>query len=378
MILFILAILISVGSLVYTRHFVRTLKLQERAKVEQWAKATRMIVSADTEQDLDLLLSIIENNNSVPVILADGDDNIITSVNLDEERSNDMDYLKAQLAKMKEGNEPITIDLGDGFYNKIYYKDSNLLTELQVFPYIQIFLLAVFITIAYLAFNASKKMEENQVWTGLSKETAHQLGTSTSSLSGWVEILEDKYPETTSIADEIRQDVERLEKITDRFSGIGKKPILVDTNVVPAIMRTGSYLKSRVSSKVEFNIKDIENKSVTAPVNMTLLEWVIENISKNAIDAMEGAGVISYAVFDEDNNVIIDISDTGKGLSKKAFKTIFKAGYTTKKHGWGLGLSLAQRVIEEFHNGKLFVKESEIGKGTTIRIVLKKSKSNKS
>ncbi|MBP5473197.1 MAG: HAMP domain-containing histidine kinase [Bacteroidales bacterium] len=335
-----------------------------------------MIVSADTEQDLDLLLSIIENNNSVPVILADGDDNIITSVNLDEERSNDMDYLKAQLAKMKEGTEPITIDLGDGFYNKIYYKDSNLLTELQVFPYIQIFLLAVFITIAYLAFNASKKMEENQVWTGLSKETAHQLGTPTSSLSGWVEILEDKYPETTSIADEIRQDVERLEKITDRFSGIGKKPILVDTNVVPAIMRTVSYLKSRVSSKVEFNIKDIENKSVTAPVNMTLLEWVIENISKNAIDAMEGAGVISYAVFDEDNNVIIDISDTGKGLSKKAFKTIFKAGYTTKKHGWGLGLSLARRVIEDFHNGKLFVKESEIGKGTTIRIVLKKSKSN--
>ena len=201
MILFILAILISVGSLVYTRHFVRTLKLQERAKVEQWAKATRMIVSADTEQDLDLLLSIIENNNSVPVILADGDDNIITSVNLDEERSNDMEYLKAQLAKMKEGNEPITIDLGDGFFNKLYYNDSYLLTELQVFPYIQIFLLAVFVTIAYLAFNASKKMEENQVWTGLSKETAHQLGTPTSSLSGWVEILEDKYPETTSVAD---------------------------------------------------------------------------------------------------------------------------------------------------------------------------------
>lgn len=369
LVLLLLAIIIGAGSLIYTNNLVNILQVEERNKVELWAKATRMIVSAETEQDLDLLLSIIENNNTVPVILTDGEDNIITSVNFDSVKLVNPLYLPEQLQKIKEREEPIVIDLGDGFTNHIYYKDSIILTLLMYFPYIQLIIITTFIIIAYLGFNSTKKAEENQVWTSMSKETAHQLGTPTSSLAGWVEVLEEKYPDVT-ITNEIKLDVERLEKITCRFSSIGTRPSLKEINITEAITKTIKYLKTRVSSKVNFNINfDVDSK-VIAKADSALLEWVIENISKNAVDAMEGKGDINYHLIQTPEQVIIDISDTGKGLSHNTYKKIFKAGFTTKKHGWGLGLSLAKRIIEEFHKGKLFVKESEIGKGTTFRILL--------
>lgn len=367
--LLILAILIGAGSLYYTHFLVDMLKIEERNKVELWAKATKMIVDADTEQDLELLLSIIENNNTVPVILTEGDDNIIASVNFDPNKEMDTLYMRKQLEKMKGGNEPIIFDLGEGFVNTIYYKDSVILTQLTYFPYIQLGVITLFIVIAYLAFNSAKRAEENQLWTSLSKETAHQLGTPTSSLAGWVEVLQERYPDMEVTA-EIGLDVKRLEKITERFAKVGTRPSLTEENIIPLFCKTISYLRKRVSSKVEFITSFGQEESVILPVNSALFEWVIENLSKNAVDAMGGEGTITYSVFSEEGQVYIDISDTGKGIPKKMFKKIFKPGYTTKKHGWGLGLSLAKRIIEEYHKGKLFVRDSEPGKGTTLRIIL--------
>ncbi len=371
LLLLILAIVIGAGSLLYTHYMVDKLKIEERNKVELWAKATQMIVDADTEQDLELLLSIIENNNTVPVILTEGEDNIIASVNFDPNKERDTLYMRKQLEKMKGGNEPIIFDLGEGFINTIYYKDSVILTQLTYFPYIQLGIITIFIVIAYLAFNSAKKAEENQLWTSLSRETAHQLGTPTSSLAGWVEVLQEKYPDM-EVAAEMGLDVKRLEKITERFAKVGTKPSLSEENIVPLFDKTIAYLRKRVSSKVDFIATFGREEPIILPVNSALFEWVIENLSKNAVDAMGGEGTITYSIFSEEKEVYIDISDTGKGIPKKMVKKIFKPGYTTKKHGWGLGLSLAKRIIEEYHKGKLFVKESEPGKGTVIRIILAK------
>jgi len=371
LVLLLLAIAIGAGSLWYTRDLVDVLEREERNKVELWAKATRMIVMADSEQDLDFFFSITGNNTTVPVILTDGDDNIISSVNFDEKRLADPRYLEGQLAKMKNRNEPITIDLGDGFSNIIYYKDSTILTRLIYFPYIQLGVISLFILIAYLAFNSAKKAEENQIWASLTKETAHQLGTPTSSLGGWVEVLNDRYPDD-EVSGEIALDVERLEKITERFSRIGTKPALKKENIIPIFSKTIGYLQKRVSSKVNFTVNFNNDEVVEVDLNCALFEWVVENISKNSIDAMGGEGTLTYTLVTTPETVVIDISDTGKGMPKKIFKKIFKPGFTTKQHGWGLGLSLAKRIVGEFHGGKLFVKESEVGKGTTMRIILKR------
>lgn len=371
LVLLLLAIAIGAGSLWYTRDLVDVLKREERNKVELWAKATKMIVMADQEQDLDFFFSIIENNNTVPVILTNGDDSIIASVNFDESKLSDPHYLEGQLEKMKTRNEPITIDLGDGYSNIIYYKDSTILTQLIYFPYIQLGVISLFILIAYLAFNSAKKAEENQIWASLTKETAHQLGTPTSSLGGWVEVLNDRYPDD-EVSGEIALDVERLEKITERFSRIGTKPVLKKENIIPIFTGTIGYLKKRVSSKIDFSTNFNSEEVVETEFNGALFEWVIENISKNSVDAMGGEGKLSYTLLTTPESVVIDITDTGKGMPKKIHKKIFKPGFTTKQHGWGLGLSLAKRIVEEFHGGKLFVKESELGKGTTMRIILKR------
>ena len=372
--LFLFAILTGSGSLIYTRYLVDILKVEERKKVELWAQSTIMINSADPDdpdQNLDFPFSIIENNSTIPVILTDEADSIISSGNFDEMRMRDPVYIKLQLEKIKKKNTPIIIDLGEGYLNKIYYKDSIILTQLNFYPYIQMGIIVLFILVAYLAFRSSRKAENNQVWVSMSKETAHQLGTPTSSLAGWVEILNQKYPEMPQVR-EIALDVERLEKITERFSRIGSRPILKIENIVTIILQTVDYLKSRTSSKISFIFDFDESKAITAPVNAALFEWVIENISKNAIDAMEGSGRIAYRISETGKNILIDISDTGKGIPKRAFKKIFNPGYTTKQHGWGLGLSLTKRIIEEFHKGQIYVKQSEIGEGSSIRIVLKK------
>ncbi|MDX9725804.1 MAG: ATP-binding protein [Bacteroidales bacterium] len=370
--LFLFAILIGVSSLIYTQLLVRSLKQEERKKVEIWAEATRLINSADSTQNLDFLADIIENNNTVPVILTDGNDSILGARNLGPDKSEDPAYIALRLKKIKDANEPIIIELANGFTNKIYYKDSIILSKLIYYPYIQLGFIVLFILASYLALSSSRKAEQNRVWVGMSKETAHQLGTPTTSMSGWIEILQNNYPDLP-VTKELALDVKRLEKVTERFSGIGSKPTLTQENILSLIQNSVNYLKTRSSSKVLFVLPFSPDEEINIPVNPALFEWVIENVCKNAIDAMEGDGSITIRVENSDKHAVIDFYDTGKGLPKSSWKKIFLPGFTTKKRGWGLGLSLAKRIIEEYHSGKIFVKSSEIGKGTCIRILMKNS-----
>jgi len=359
------------GSLIYTGNLVNKLKIEERENVRMWAQATSLISVADTTQDVEFLSQVIDNNNTVPVILTDESDSIISSRNFDREKMKDPGYLYKALNNIKVRNNPILIPLENNHFNKIYYKDSTILTMLIYYPYIQLALIVLFIIVSYLAFSSSRKVEQNQVWVGMSKETAHQLGTPTSSLAGWIEVLQDRHPEV-SVTRELALDVQRLEKVTERFSRIGSKPSLSNENVVPIISRTIEYLKSRTSSKVRFIADFKPERTLNVPLNTALFEWVIENVFKNAIDSMEGSGDITIKLTETEKTVIIDIIDTGKGIPKSAFKKIFNPGFTTKQRGWGLGLSLAKRIIEEYHRGRIFVKNSEMDKGSCIRIVMKK------
>jgi signal transduction histidine kinase len=361
------------GSLVYTEYLVSKLKVEERKNVQLWAEATRLVSLPDTIQNVEFLSTIIENNNTVPVILTDESDSIISSRNFDSRKAGDYSYIKNQLDKIKIRNQPIINNLENGHYNLIYYKDSIILTMLIYYPYIQLGIIVFFILVSYLAFRSSRKAEQNQVWVGMSKETAHQLGTPTSSLAGWIEILEQKHP-GISITKELALDVERLEKVTERFSRIGSKPLITVENIIEIISRTLDYLKSRTSSKVKINIDYNPEGKVEVPINSALFEWVIENVFKNAVDSMEGNGEITIKITESEKNALIDITDTGKGIPKSAFKKIFNPGFTTKQRGWGLGLSLAKRIIEEYHNGRIFVRQSEVGKGSCIRIVMNKGK----
>jgi nitrogen-specific signal transduction histidine kinase len=371
--LLLIAVLVGMGSLIYTESLVSKLKVEERRNVQLWAEATRLISLPDTSQNVEFLSTIIENNNTVPVILTDESDSIISARNFDAHKSGDYKYIKEQLEKIKERNKPIVNNLEKGHYNLIYYKDSIILTMLIYYPYIQLGIIIFFILVSYLAFRSSRKAEQNQVWVGMSKETAHQLGTPTSSLAGWIEILEQKHP-GISITKELALDVQRLEKITERFSRIGSKPVIKSDNIIGIISRTVDYLKLRTSSKVKIITDYNPDEKVVVPVNAALFEWVIENVFKNAVDSMEGIGEITVRITETERHALIDISDTGKGIPKSAFKKIFNPGFTTKQRGWGLGLSLAKRIIEEYHNGKIFVRHSEVGKGSCIRIVMNRDR----
>ena len=374
MFLLLFAVIIGMGSLIYTEYLVSKLKVEERKNIQLWAEATRLISLPDTLQNVEFLSTIIENNNTVPVILTDESDSIIAARNFDSHKIADYRFLRKNLEKIKEQNKPIVNNLGNGHFNLIYYKDSIILRMLIFYPYIQVALIILFILVSYQAFSSSRKAEQNSVWVGMSKETAHQLGTPTSSLAGWIEILQNKYPEV-SVTKELARDVERLEKVTERFSRIGSKPSLTMENIVPIISRTVDYLRSRASSKIKFVYDHSYKNEVIVPVNAALFEWVIENVSKNSMDAMEGIGEINIHISESEKHALIDISDTGKGIPKSAFNKIFNPGFTTKQRGWGLGLSLAKRIIEEYHNGKIFVRHSEVGKGSCIRIVMNKGKS---
>ena len=371
--LLIFAVIIGLFSLLYTQNLIKSLKSEEKKKAELWAEATRQLVSSsDSGQSLDFLYSIIETNKTVPVILTDGSDTIISVTNIDPEKINDKKFLKQELVRMKEKNPPIIINVGNGKINRIYFRESIILRKLIYYPYIQLSVIMLFILVSYLAFSSSRRAEQNQVWVGMSKETAHQLGTPTSSLAGWIEILQIKYPEI-QIIEELSRDLERLEKVAERFSKIGSRPDLTDENVIAVINQTIDYLKSRTSSKVMINIDQGSLKELILPINSALFSWVIENVCKNAVDAITGNGVINIRITESGQFAFIDISDNGKGIPKSAYKKIFKPGYTTKKTGWGLGLSLAKRIIEEYHNGKIFVRNSELGIGSSIRIAMKKS-----
>lgn len=443
----------------YTNELFEKLRKEERKKVELWANGTRQLGNPNFNMDdLTIIVEMIRNNETVPVILADEEGNIISSRNLDSIREKNIAYLKEQMKIMKQEHEPIEINiyngqknylyyrdsklfselkvvlddhvksfisevainsasvpviytdstktvvlasgnidstklhdpaflqktldemaaentpieiqLGGGQTSYIYYKDSFLLTQLRYYPLVQFTVIGLFLLIAYILFSTSRKAEQNQVWVGMAKETAHQLGTPLSSLIAWLEYLEMKGTDPETIK-EIRQDVRRLETITERFSKIGSMPVLEKKNLVDVLTGSIGYMRTRTSKNVVYSL-NAPSTELNAAVNVPLFDWVIENLCRNAVDAMDGKGSITIDLQDQSQFVYIDITDTGKGISKSKFKTVFEPGFTTKKRGWGLGLSLTKRIIENYHAGKIFVKRSEPGAGTTFRIVLKK------
>jgi hypothetical protein len=371
MFLLLCAFLIGVGSLWYTNELVRKLANEEKKKVELWARATSLIPKSDIKgESLDFLFSVVQYNETVPVILVDKDTNILMFRNLDTIKVTKPLYLEKKLLKMMAENPPIEIKYMPSKKQYLYFSRSIILNQLTYYPFIQLAVILLFIMVAYFAFSSSRRAEQNKVWVGLSKETAHQLGTPISSLLAWVEIMKQQQNDSGMI-EELQKDIQRLSKITERFSKIGSQPLITNNNVVEIVKNVIEYLKTRSSEKIQF-ILETENQEVIIPVNPPLFEWVIENISKNAMDALEGQGIISIKIFGDEFHEYIEVKDNGKGISKSNYKTIFKPGFTTKERGWGLGLSLTKRIVEEYHKGKIFVSESELGKGTTIRIILRK------
>ena len=441
----------------YTNSLFDRLKSEERKKVELWAEGSKKLANPNLDVgDLGFIFEVIKNNESVPVILTDENNKVISSRNLDSALAGDEKYLaeqikimsalqapieidlsgnrknflyykdsklfselkivlddliksfisevvinsasvpvlytdqkqekiiyygnidtnlirspeqvKALIANMASANPPLAVELGNGEKNYIFYKDSFLLTQLKYYPFVQFGIIGLFMIIAYTLFSTARKAEQNQVWVGMAKETAHQLGTPLSSLIAWIELLKARGLSEESA--EIEKDVHRLETITERFSKIGSQPVLKKENLMEALQESMNYMQTRTSKKVQFTLQG--SKDILVPISIPLFEWVIENLLRNAVDAMEGSGTVTINVSDQTQFAYIDVCDTGKGIPKSQYKTIFEPGFTTKKRGWGLGLSLTQRIIENYHNGKIFVKSSEIDKGTTFRIVLRK------
>lgn len=367
--LLVFAVVIGLGSLIYTHDLVSRLKEEERKKAEQWAEATRRLVTSD---DFEFLFSIIEDNTTVPVILIDQEHNIISHRNIPPAVSSDINALMRELGRMENRNEPISIELPNGIVNYLYFRESSLLRQLRIYPYVQLAVILLFTGVAYVAFSSSRMAEQNQVWVGLSRETAHQLGTPTSSLSAWSEIISSRYP-GTDIAEELPVDVERLLRVTERFSLIGSKPRLQPADLPSLAETTAAYLRKRIASTAELSVLNETTNCSAVPFNPVLLGWVIENLVKNSADAMKGSGKIVIRLTESKSEAIIDVDDSGKGIPRKDFKTIFKPGYTTRERGWGLGLSLSKRIIEEYHKGKIFVLRSEPGMGSCMRIILKKA-----
>jgi len=368
-ILFMAAILIGAGSLLYTSRLVKNIESTERQKMELWAEAVQIMDGADFETDVAFPFSVIESNTYIPVILTDSDRNILSQKNLDSLKVEDDRYMQRQLAHAIEENDSLVINLGPDEYQLLFYRDSILLRKMIFFPYVQLGVIMLFILVSYIAFSVSRKAEQNEVWTGMSKETAHQLGTPISSLMGWMELLKQSKLDPGMVS-EMQKDTSRLEKITDRFSKIGSKPTLKDSNLTDILIASLDYMRNRGPKSVEY-LLDIPAKSIHISLNETLFEWVVENLCKNATDAIEGEGRVILHAVETGTSVIIDVEDSGKGIAKSRFKTIFKPGYTTKKRGWGLGLSLSKRIIESYHNGKIYVLSSDPFDSTIIRIILK-------
>lgn len=365
------AILISIASLVVSDMLIKDLAREERQMMEVWAEATRLTASKDAAVDMSLVLKILQGNTTIPVVLCNDRDSIMSLKNIDLPENNVEEFEKAKVQELKSKNT-IVIDMEDGTFQYVYYDDSIILKRLLIYPYVQLSIVFVFIAIAFLALASTKKAEQNKVWVGLSKETAHQLGTPISSLIAWVEYLRTKEIDP-SLLSEMEKDVKRLETIAERFSKIGSNPNPAPVDINNSIRTALSYMSTRISSKVKI-YTHLTAEPIQVLMNDSLFAWVIENLTKNAVDAMEGQGEITFQVEERDKVVRIDVTDTGKGIPKSKFNTVFNPGYTTKKRGWGLGLSLVKRIIESYHGGKIFVKSSEAGKGTTFRIELRKYK----
>lgn len=379
-------VVISIGSIYYTNMVVESLKEREKRLIDLFANTLEYTANEESEANLTFIFDeIIVANNSIPVIIADEfgipsqSKNVKRADKATSERER-IRILAETLKEMEKEHEPIVVTLRNKNrnneitgYNYIYYQNSELLTQLTYYPYIQLSVIFVFGVIAYVAFNSSRAAEQNRVWVGLAKETAHQLGTPLSSLMAWVEYFKaDERFKDSEIITELNKDIDRLEMITSRFSNIGSVPQLNEENLYEALEETVSYLQKRVSARVKFVLSAFPNKDIKADINKPLFAWVIENLCKNSVDAMSGTGTIEIKILKaNEGKVMVDVSDTGKGIPKSKISQVFQPGYTSKKRGWGLGLTLVKRIIENYHEGKIYVKESEVDKGTTFRIVLK-------
>ncbi|MFA9389402.1 MAG: sensor histidine kinase [Prolixibacteraceae bacterium] len=378
--LMLFAVLIGIGSLLYTNKLVKEISNEERIKIEHWAEATRLFATQNNiNQDIStFLIQILSNNVTIPLIIVDENDQVMVDKNISYTPKNMDKVLKRELANMKSRQKPIEIPLcmdvnqADCEYQYLYYKESSLQIQLRFYPIFQLLMIIIFILAAYVAFSSARKSEQNLVWIGMAKETAHQLGTPISSLMAWVELLKDENVDP-SIIEELGKDTKRLEKITERFSKIGSHPELYPDNLYQVLLNTITYLQKRISKKINITYNFDETKELYIPLSSALFSWVIENLIRNSVDALEDhPGIINIHVEEREKEVIIEVTDNGKGIAKSKFKTVFQPGFTSKKRGWGLGLSLSKRIIEIYHRGKISIKSSEPKKATTFQILLKK------
>ncbi len=368
----LLAVAIVVGTIFYSNLLAKKIESEERQKISQWVEANKFIAAAPENADLALASQIQQQNADIPIIQTNEEDSIIDTRNLEANKiSSSKNYINKKLAEFKSAHPPILLVLSKVPYiaDKYYYGDSVLLKQVKYYPLVQLFIVALFIFITLYAISTRNQSTQNQVWAGMAKETAHQLGTPISSLEGWVEMLKEN-KESFSISGEMEKDVNRLKLISDRFGKIGSTPKLEEYNITDQVEKMVGYIKRRAPDKVNFTIDAPQQTPVIAKISGPLFDWVIENLLKNALDALEGKGSVSIKISERPGHVIIDVSDTGKGISKQNISKVFKPGFTTKKRGWGLGLSLSKRIVEKYHKGQLYVKSSEAGKGTTFRIIL--------
>ncbi len=370
----LVAIGIASGTIFYSQYIARKLAEEERQKVNVWVESLKAKAATTEQATITLTTLITSENTDIPIVETDENDNPSgESLNLDSVLiKKDSNYLRRKVEEFKSQHDPIIVKFSDDpvLVNKYYYGDSELLGEVRYYPIVQLVIVSLFILITLMAISARNKSTQNQVWAGMAKETAHQLGTPITSLEGWVEVLKESNMQE-KIVTEINKDVERLKLVSDRFGKIGSTPHLELGNVVSQVENMAGYIRRRATNKVTIDVHSNE-KEIFVLINAPLFDWVIENLLKNALDSMEGQGKIDIQINNEPTQVLIDITDTGKGISKKNFANVFKPGFTTKKRGWGLGLSLSKRIISQYHKGEIFVKHSEPGKGTTFRIVLKK------
>jgi len=370
----IIAIAIISGTIFYSQFLARKIAKEERKRVEVWVEAVKLLVTDSTGVSDKLVGIVIAENNTIPIIQTDEKGNIIDHINLDSAKvAGDAGFVSRKLKGFQSQNDPIewTNPLDSTKRNIYYYGNTGLLNQVRYYPVVQLLIVSLFIIITITALTTNFKSSQNQVWAGMAKETAHQLGTPLTSLQGWIEMLKE-FPENEKIVQEMEKDTNRLILVSDRFGKIGSIPQLENHNVVQQVQTMVDYMKKRASGKVSFAIDTREKNHIPARISPPLFDWVIENLLKNALDAMEGKGSIKVLMQENSTQIMIDVSDTGKGIAAQNINKVFKPGFTTKKRGWGLGLSLSKRIIDQYHQGKLFVKHSELGKGTTFRIVLNK------
>ena len=374
----LLVVVVIVSSLT-TSNIVKNFKDEEQKKIELWAEATRNLILAEDGEDIGFLLKVLEGNTTIPVYMVDTNYHYTGSRNVIEPKKDVENFYQRKIEKLRDTQEPIEVRDGDQVIQYIFYETSSTLRWLSYFPYIQIVVMIALAGLAAIALLMVQRSEKNSLWVGLSKETAHQLGTPISSLNAWNELLKTQYPDD-NLLPQMDEDIRRLQMIAERFSKIGSQPALEQCKVLPVVQSAMEYMRARSSSKLTYTLDATGAEDCQAQMCEPLFEWVVENLCKNAIDSMEGKGNITIEMRRDgerakgrEEKIVIDITDTGKGIDRRKFKTIFRPGYTSKKRGWGLGLSLAKRIIENYHRGKLFVKQSQLGVGTTFRIVLKQS-----